>query len=69
MKFMQAWEECELDKKEAREEGRLLGQEEGKFLLLKNQIQKKLQKGLSPEEIAKALEKELSTILALIKEL
>lgn len=69
MKFMQAWEECELDKIEAREEGRLLGQEEGKFLLLKNQIQKKLQKGLSPEEIAKALEKELSTILALIKEL
>lgn len=69
MKFMQAWEERELDKKEAREEGRLLGQEEGKFLLLKNQIQKKLQKGLSPEEIAKALEKELSTILALIKEL
>lgn len=66
---MQAWEERELDKKEAREEGRLLGQEEGKFLLLKNQIQKKLQKGLSPEEIAKALEKELSTILALIKEL
>ncbi|MEE0462844.1 MAG: hypothetical protein UDA99_08790 [Blautia hydrogenotrophica] len=58
-----------MDKKEAREEGRLLGQEEGKFLLLKNQIQKKLQKGLSPEEIAKALEKELSTILALIKEL
>ena len=66
---MQAWEERELDKKEAREEGRLLGQEEGKSLLLKNQIQKKLQKGLSPEEIAKALEKELSTILALIKEL
>ncbi len=56
-------------KKKTREEGRLLGQEEGKFLLLKNQIQKKLQKGLSPEEIAKALEKELSTILALIKEL
>ena len=40
VKFMQAWEERELDKKEAREEGRLLGQEEGKFLLLKNQIQK-----------------------------
>lgn len=40
VKFMQAWEECELDKKEAREKGRLLGQEEGKFLLLKNQIQK-----------------------------
>ena len=65
VKFMQAWEERELDKKEAREEGRLLGQEEGKFLLLKNQIQKNAPKGPLPErEIAKALEEELSTILA-----
>ena len=52
MKFMQAWEERELDKKEAREEGRLLGQEEGKFLLLKNQIQKNSKRASPPEEIA-----------------
>ena len=81
VKLMQAWEERELDKQEAREEGRLLGLEEGrllgqeeglaqgKSLLLKNQIRKKLQKGLSPEEIADVLEVELSTILALMEEL
>ena len=55
------------------EEGRRLGQQEGlaqgKSLLLKNLIRKKLQKGLSPEEIADVLEVELSTILALMEEL
>ena len=55
------------------EEGRRLGQQEGlaqgKSLLLKNLIRKKLQKGLSPEEIADILEVELSTILSLMEEL
>ena len=69
VKFMQAWEERELDKKEAREEGRLLGLEEGTSKALRQVIHKMLQKGLSLEQISDMLEENIETIQKLIKDL
>lgn len=61
VKYMQAWEEREWDKRDAREEGARNQ--------LKKLIGKKLQKGLSPEEIAEILEEDLEVITSLIGEM
>lgn len=81
VKFMQAWEERELDRREAREEGLkegiLLGQtkghqegeKEGEKKTLKNIIRRKLQKGLTVEEIAEILEESVERVQELKEEL
>ena len=65
VKFMQAWEEKILEKQKARKEGLA----EGRDQLLMDQIQKKLTKGCSPEEIADALETDLSIVRQFIEKL
>lgn len=45
------------------------GFKEGKMQLLKTQVQKKLQKGASPEQIADALEEDIEVIHTIISEL
>ena len=73
VKYMQAWEERNYDKEEARqeglEEGRQEGREIGKQEAIKNLIRKKLKKGCSAEEIADILEEELGMIQGLIDEI
>lgn len=61
VRFMQAWEERELDKREAREEGRLEQ--------MRELIQKKLAKGKSIPEIAEDLETDEETIQKLIDDI
>ena len=58
---MQAWEERELDRREAREEGR---QE-----ILKEQIRKKLAKGKDSSVIAEELEMDAEIIEKIIKDM
>lgn len=60
-KYMQAWEERVLDRQEAREEGRKQ--------LLSELIQKKLEKGLTMDQIADALEIDASRVKELIREM
>lgn len=62
---MQAWEERVLDRQEARAEGRIEGQRH----LLSKLIQKKLEKGQSIEQIADALEIDISRAEELIREI
>ena len=61
VKYMQAWEERELDRREAREEGR---QE-----ILKEQIRKKLAKGKDSSVIAEELEMDAEIIEKIIKDM
>ena len=61
VKYMQAWEERVLDRQEAREEGRKQ--------LLSELIQKKLEKGLTMDQIADALEIDASRVKELIREM
>ena len=49
--------------------GKILGEARGQYLKLKDQINKKLIKGNTPEEIADMLEEDVETILKLMKEL
>lgn len=58
-----------LHDKTLREEGFENGFEEGKTHLLKTKVQKKLQKGYSPEQIADALEEDIKVIHTIISEL
>lgn len=77
VKYMQAWEERYYDKQEAREEGlaegraegRIEGRIEGRASMMKELIEKKLQKGKSVEEIADSLEESVDTIQALINKM
>lgn len=69
VKYMQAWEERELEKREARQEGKREGVEIGKQEILRNQISKKLQKGKTVKEIAEELEETPEVVERLIKEL
>lgn len=57
-----------MEREEAREEGIEQGIVMGKQELLKNLIQKKLQKGLSVPEIAQVLETEEETVRRLMEE-
>ena len=57
-----------MEREEAREEGIEQGIVMGKQELLKNLIQKKLQKGLSVPEIAQMLEMEEETVRRLMEE-
>ena len=74
---MQAWEEKILEKQKAHAEGlteglakgHAEGLAKGHDQLLMNQIQKKLEKGYSPEKIADALETDLSIIQQFIEQL
>ena len=50
------------------EEGRMAGLEEGRMELLKQQIQRKLSKGKSIDEIAEELEESVTVIQNLISE-
>ena len=61
VKYMQAWEERVLDRQEAREEGRKQ--------LLSELIQKTLEKGLTMDQIADALEIDASRVKELIREM
>lgn len=61
VKYMQAWEERVLDRQEAREEGRKQ--------LLSELIQKKLEKGLTMDQIADTLEIDASRVKELIREM
>ena len=65
VKYMQAWEERELEKREARQEGVEIGKKE----ILRNQISKKLQKGKTVKEIAEELEETPEVVERLINEL
>lgn len=62
---MQAWEERVLVRQEARAEGRIEGQRH----LLSELIQKKLEKGLTIDQIADALEIDTSRVKELIREM
>ena len=65
VRFMQAWEELLLERKECREEGL----QEGLQLQLQNLIKKKMLKGQSVEQIAEALEETPERIHQLIDEM
>lgn len=65
VKYMQAWEERELDRQEAHAAGR----QEGMQLKLKELIVKKMMKGKNSQEIADDLEEDLETIQSLIEEI
>ena len=54
---------------EKENEGREEGREEGRDLLLRSQVEKKVRKGYSAEEIAEMLEEEVQVIAAIIEEL
>ncbi|MDC7288987.1 hypothetical protein NXH76_14345 [Blautia schinkii] len=62
MKYMQEWEERELERRDAREEGIEMGVEMGQELKLKELIKKKLSKGKTLEVIAEELEESVDTI-------
>ena len=66
---MQAWEERELDRREAREEGREEGIKEGYRRALTEQIRKKLSRGETVDAIARELEEDEATIEAFIREM
>lgn len=65
VKYMQAWEEKYYEREEGREEGVT----EGKFLKLKELIQKKLDKKKTVPQIAEELEEDISAIEKLIEEM
>ena len=77
VRYMQAWEEKIYERREAREEGREEGLAEGRRegiaegerRKLLAQIQKKLEKNMSIEEIADMLEEDIDVIQELAKEL
>ena len=62
---MQAWEERELDRREAREEGR----QEGRQEILKELIRKKLAKGKDISVIAEEMEEEEETIRNIVEDM
>lgn len=62
VKLMQRWEEIAFAKEEGKEEGREEGREEGSLLKLIAQVCKKIEKGKTLEDIAEALEEEVSVI-------
>lgn len=63
MKYMQEWEEKIIEKREARQEGQQLG----RIQMLKEQIQKKLEKGKDIQTIADELEEAEEVIRELIE--
>ncbi len=65
VKYMQAWEERELDRREAREEGR----QEGRQEILKELIRKKLAKGKDISVIAEEMEEEEETIRNIVEDM
>lgn len=73
VKYMQAWEERYYDREEARqegrEEGRAEGREEGRLSKLRELVEKKLEKGMTLEEIADMLEEDLETVQCIAGEL
>lgn len=81
VKYMQAWEERELDRREAREEGRKEGRREGHKegreegikegyrRALTEQIRKKLSRGETVDAIARELEEDEATIEAFIRDM
>ena len=69
VKYMQAWEERELDRREAREEGREEGIKEGYRRALTEMIRKKLSRGETVDAIARELEEDEATIEAFIREM
>ena len=66
VRFMQEWEERELERIDARKEGEERGEKRGLMLgeqkKLRNQVQKKLAKNQSLEKIAEDLMEDLETI-------
>ena len=73
VKYMQAWEERYYDREEARQEGReeglAEGREEGRLSKLRELVEKKLEKGMTLEEIADMLEEDLETVQCIAGEL
>ena len=74
---MRAWEEREIERQKAFAEGeeagiktgKAVGITQGKNVLLKNLVKKKLEKNYSKEQIADMLEEDVATIEAIINEL
>jgi predicted transposase YdaD len=79
VKYMQAWEEKIMEQNKAREEGHAAGILEGRASGLKEgmvqgglqklqeQIEKKVRKGYSAEDIAEMLETDIETVQKFIK--
>jgi hypothetical protein len=68
---MQAWEEKYYEREEGREEGLTIGRSEGETLKIIAQIQKKVRKAKSLEDIADDLEEraeDISGIYEIVKE-
>ena len=62
VRFMQEWEERELERIDARKEGEKIGEERGEQNKLRNLVQKKLYQNQSLEKIAEDLIEDLETI-------
>lgn len=62
-------EHIKLEREDAFEDGRVFGIEEGQLNKLKEQVQKKLAKGLNAQEIADTLEENVEDIEMIIKQL
>ncbi len=65
VRYMQEWEERELEKIDARNAGRM----EGEQNKLREQVQKKVEKNYSAEKIAEDLEESVETIQKIMKEI
>ena len=65
VRYMQEWEERELEKIDARNAGRM----EGEQNKLREQVQKKVEKNYSAEKIAEDLEESVETIQKIMEEL
>ena len=65
VRYMQEWEERELEKIDARNAGRM----EGEQNKLREQVQKKVEKNYSAEKIAEDLEESVETIQKIIESL
>ena len=66
VKYMQEWEEKIIEQRKAREEGLAEGLSQGRDEKLKEQVQVKLAKGKSTEEIADELEESVEKIKRII---
>ena len=69
VKYMQEWEEKIIEQRKAREEGLGEGLSQGRDEKLKEQVQAKLAKGKSTEEIADELEESVEKIKRIISSL
>ena len=65
VRYMQEWEERELEKIDARNAGRM----EGEQNKLRELVQKKVEKNYSAEKIAEDLEESVETIQKIMKEI